>query len=385
MALKVADCGPPTATAAALNYRGRMIDRYLVGALVRGDLTGYRFTTEDVRLILANRVGFDVQQLLAAGSGEATDEAAAMLDRAQRAAALRSIQLAGTANEVTRILRGAGVQALVYKGVAQSVELRGNLRGPLSADVDVLIAPESIDAAHEALVAGGLQRRDGNPKAPSRWYRFRVFETAYSGLPATIDLHWDVESPGYFNIPFAEMWSRRQHFTNDGLDIEAPSLAETLLITAVHGTREGWRSLRHILSFARLATMVDRQEWAEAERLSRRGAQRSLAVALGVAQACGVENLPARPGHWARGMVNYYFQPVDKALRDGSGPGQAIGTSPLAAAQRRLLRWRVAPGTAVGLDGFIRSAARQIAVGRRSWRVGETRAARASREHPKAN
>lgn len=347
-----------------------MIDQYLVGALVRGDLSGYRFTAEDVQLILANRVGIDVYHLLEQGSGEATDEARRMLAAAHRTAMMRSITLAATANRVTQILAEAGVDALVYKGVALAIELRGELRGPLSADVDVLISPESIDAAHAALTAAGVTRRDGEAKPPSRLHRLRAIESEYIGLPATIDLHWQVESPGYFAIPFAKMWSRRQRMATDNLEIWAPSTAETLLITATHGTREYWHTLRHILNFAKLATVIDEQDWARAERLSARGPKRSLAVALGVAAACGVQGLPARPGTWARKVADEYLAPVAAGLREQQAPGTVIGRTPTDALRRRLLRWRIAPDRIVATDALLRSSLRQSRTEKRSWRLG---------------
>ena len=347
-----------------------MIDQYLVGALVRADLSGYHFTAEDVRLILANRVGIDVHHLLEQGSGEATDEARQMLAAAHRTAMMRSITLAATANSVTQILTEAGVDALVYKGVALAMELRGELRGPLSADVDVLIAPASIDATHAALTAAGLTRRDGDAGPPSRLHRLRAIESEYVGLPATIDLHWHVESPGYFAIPFEEMWSRRQRLQNGALRIWAPSTAETLLITATHGTREYWHTLRHILNFAKLATVIDDDDWALAVELSARGSKRSLAAALGVAEACGVSGLPAQPGAWARNVAGEYLAPVAAGLREQLGPRSVIGRTPTDALRRRLLRWRIAPSLAVATDALLRSGLRQSRTDKRSWRLG---------------
>ena len=343
-----------------------MIDQYLVGALVRGDLSGYHFTAEDVQLILANRVGIDVHHLLAQGFGEATDEAREMLTAAHRTAMMRSIALAATANRVAQILAEAGINALVYKGVALAIELRGELRGPLSADVDVLIAPESIDAAHAALTAAGLTRRDGEAGPPSRLHRFRRFEAEYVGLPATVDLHWHVESPGYFAISFAEMWNRRQRVASQDLEIWAPSTAETLLITSTHGTREAWRSLRHILNFAKLAVLIGDADWALAQQLSIRGPKRSLATAIGIAHLCGVEGLPAHPGRWATDMARSFLDPVEKHLAIKVNP---VPDTPIAALKRRLLRWRTAPDTAVATDGLLRAILRQLGNRNRSWRI----------------
>ena len=350
-----------------------MIDQRIVGAIIAGDLRGYRLTAGDVRVVTANRVATDVQRLLDQGRASATPEAGEMLTGASRRAAVRSMTQAMTASRVARILDEAEIPALTYKGVTLAMELHGDWRGRESSDVDVLIAPADINRTHQALTSAGLTRSGGDPSPPSAFRRFRAFEVPYGGLPVTVDLHWYVESPGYYRVPFQDLWDRRKRFSGDGLEVWSPSRADMVLIAALHGTREGWRSLRHILDFAKLAVGTEASEWSLAGLLSRHGPQRSLAVALGVARACGVEGLPAQPGPWAQRMASKYLSGLDTALESSLGPRAVVRRTPQAAVRRRLLRWQVAPSPAVAADALFRSALRQVGYGKRSWQLAAER------------
>lgn len=353
-----------------------MIDRHLVSALVRSDLSSYRLSVQDARVIAASRVAKDVQRGLEFGGGSVTDEAASILAEANRRASLRSMCLAVTANRAAQVLDDDGIPALVYKGVAQAAEVHRDWRGRESSDVDVLVPAAAVTDVHRAFVRAGLARSNGDPSPPGAFRRFRSFEVPYVGLPSVVDLHWNVDSPGYYAVPFLNIWSRRRRQEIGGLSIWTLSRAEMLIVAALHGTREGWRSLRHILDFAQLAVNIEKEDWGLAEKLSHLGPERSLAIALAVADACGVQPLPARPGPWARKVAAEYLGPLDASLLQRTGPRGAVASTPQSALRRRMLRWKVAPSAAVASDALLRSGLRQVAYGKkRSWRLVRDRGA----------
>ncbi len=166
--------------------------------------------------------------------------------------------------------------------------------GRQSADLDVLTDRADVARAHDALIAAGLHRV-GASEAPDRFFVTRAIETSYAGLPVGIDLHWEVEFPGYLGIPFYDLWSRRHRIDDSGLRLWTLSRPDALLVASLHGTREEWRSFRHILDFAELAVRLSPDEWETAQELSRAGARKSLAVALVVAEASDCRMLPAQP------------------------------------------------------------------------------------------
>ncbi|MCB9411267.1 MAG: nucleotidyltransferase family protein [Actinobacteria bacterium] len=346
-----------------------MLDRGFVGAVQRRDLTGYRITAADARRLAQERVVCEVEALLPAFPDAAEPAAAEFLRRQGKADRLRSLTQAATATRVAEILSEAGVATLVYKGVALATSSTGDWRGRRSADVDILIDRAATTRAHEALLGAGLHRLDDAPTAnksetpdpPSRFKKLRAIETSYAGLPVGIDLHWDVEFPGYFGIPFAESWSRRRRIDDGGLRVWTLSRPEALLVAALHGTREEWRNFRQVLDFAELAARLSESEWREVEKLSQRGAAKSLAVGLAVAGAYGCTGLPAVPTRKGERLGARYLR------HDPAQGAKSLGHRPIDALDRRLGRWRTAPNAKVALNALALAAVRQAVESKRSW------------------
>lgn len=327
-----------------------MIDQRIVGAIVRGDLTGYALTADDARLIVRQRVATPVASLLQDFPDAASEEAHAILKTASDKAALSSLLLARTANDVSRILNDADIPALIYKGVAVAAMNQGTWRGRESVDVDVLVAPDRVDDVHDAFVAAGLERYRHRADPPGPFFRFHSFENAYTGLARTVDLHWRVDSQHQLDIPFDTMWQGRQRILSRGVEVWTPSTAVSILLSAIHGCKEFWYTLRHMLDFASSVSGLSPQTWAEVEEAAKFGAAKPLAVALGIAEACETPSLPATAGPWAQRIAGDYTR--DWTPQKGNplvwakGPGNAL---------RRLgLRAQMAPGLGAVLDGWLR-------------------------------
>lgn len=342
-----------------------MIGPQLVGAIVRGDLAGYRLDADDARLIVRQRVATPVQALLQSHPGVADAEAVEILDRAVRRATLASMLQVATSNRIAEILDQAGVRALIYKGVALRQSGGGSWRGRESVDVDVVIDGSDLVRAHEAITAAGLSRVDGKDVAPTALSRLVQIEMAYQGLPTTVDLHWRLESRGYLDIPFDRLWDERRRVDADGMAVWTLGAADSVLVSAVHGTREEWRSLRHMLDASTQLAGMPQDEWLEVVEASRCGATKSLAVALAVADACGTIGLPAIPGTWAMTMAQDF---LDDWSERASGAKPRLALSPRDALRRRTIRWRLAPSSLAAADGLARAGLRQVTQ-KRSWKV----------------
>lgn len=349
-----------------------MITPQFVGALLSGDLSAFPLSADDAYVLINNRVVTDTVKVIEGTDCRVTAQAEEILASRARRATIHSMTQVITANQVSGILESAGIPALFYKGVALSSQVSGDWRGRESVDVDVLIPPHMTTQANEALVATGLTHRDGNTKAPGPLQKYRVFEATYSGLPVNVDLHWHVESPGYYSVSFQDMWERRHPIDVNGLDVYVPSSADMLLISALHGTREDWRSLRHLVDFSQLATSITLQQWAQVEHLSQFGPAKSLAIALALAEACGVKEIPAYAGPWARNKADYFYRRLETALSKGQIPTSIVGRSPNDALRRRLLRWQIAPSIGVANDALLRATLRQFGTKKRSWGLKDT-------------
>lgn len=345
-----------------------VIDARIVGALVRQNLGAYTITAEDARMLVRQKVATPVQAIVDSDNDAARPdldpEAARILAAAARRASMASMRQAATANRLEALLAGAGIRAIVYKGVAASAMREGAWAGRESVDVDVLIDQPDVPAAHRALIGDGLVRADGVERAPGSIFRYHDIEMAYRGLPSTVDLHWRLESPGYLEIPFKQLWERRSRVNSNGLNVWTLDPLDATLLTAVHGTREEWRTLRQMLDVTASLSGMEDHEWRRLADLSRCGASKSLAVALAVAEYCGADSLPATPGEWARATAGTFMEGWSFRTSGAAAPGHT--RTPRAALRRRALKWRLAPSPAAAMNGLARSVTRQV-LHKRSW------------------
>lgn len=342
------------------------IDQRLVGHIIGGDLARNRLNAADARMIVDQRVAVPVHELVQAQPDAADQQATSILADAARRARVQSLLLMNTSNDIAAMLADGGIRALVYKGVALAAANGRPWLGRESSDVDVLIDPGDVEAAHELMRRHGLARLDGVRTAPNVLFRFHDIEMAYLGLPAVVDLHWRLETPGYLDTPFATLWANRRRIERDGLHVWTLGSTHTLLLSAVHSTRERWRSLRHMLDAGLQLSGLPQQDWRRvADDALACGAAKSLAVALGVADSCGVGALPATPGAWARRVADNFLADWSRRTREIQPP---MSGTPLEALRRRGMRWRLAPDTPAALDSLTRASFRQV-LHRRSWTI----------------
>lgn len=338
-----------------------MIDQRIVGAIVRGDLNGYRLDADDARFIVQQRIATPLYRLLLAQPEAADQQAMQLLARVAQQATRWSMLQVATANNVAAMLGDAGIRVLVYKGVALAASRLGTWQGRESLDVDVVIDVNDVVNAHAVLRNNGMVRWDGQDDAPSALFRYHDIEMAYSGLPATVDVHWRLETPGYLDIPFAELWEDRRRLTVDSLDVWTLGAAETVLVSAVHGSREHWQTLRQMLDVGLQLANMPLDEWRSvATKAHASGASKSLAVALAVAQSCEVPGLPAVAGDWAHDVA------TDLLSSWSAGIQPVTAASPLDALQRRWLRWQMAGSPSAAFDSLVRASLRQV-FHQRSW------------------
>lgn len=327
-----------------------MIDQRLVGAIVREDLSDYSLSAEDARLIVRQRVATPVASLLRQFPQAASPEAHQILQAASEKAAFDSLLLARTANDVSKILESAGIPALVYKGVVVASLNQGTWLGRESVDVDVLVAPDTVGDAHEAFVAAGLTRFRSRTDPPSAFFKFHSFENAYSGLAKTVDLHWRVDSQRQLGIPFDTLWQGRQRIVNQGVNVWTPSQAVSILLSAIHGGKEFWYALRHMLDFASSVSGLGADEWVDVEAAAEFGAAKPLSVALAIAELCDTPSLPATAGPWGRQMAQRFAD--DWAPSEGNP--LVVAKGPRNGLRRATLRAMMAPRPAAVADGWLR-------------------------------
>lgn len=138
---------------------------------------------------------------------------------------------------VARLAAADGVRLLVIKGLAAT---EYDLRRPRgSSDVDVIMAPDDVDAFVSALEQRGWTRRAHDPDtATFPLHSISVFHPRWA---EDIDVHF--RYPGLEGPPaevFERIWSQRTTFWCGSQPILIPSLADSILIGAVHAIRSLW-------------------------------------------------------------------------------------------------------------------------------------------------
>ena len=194
---------------------------------------------EDVPIseaILAAARQHDMHLLLAQANARAADNVIrASLAADARAAAIADLLREGELRRLLGLLAAAGVHALLLKGaaLAYTVYRAPHLRP--RGDVDLFITPLDLEAADQALVAGGWLRAVEHDSAAITTQRHYVL----GGTPRFaehLDLHWKIAVPRVFAdaLRFDEVASRAVPITALGANAWALSSGDALFLACLH-------------------------------------------------------------------------------------------------------------------------------------------------------
>jgi hypothetical protein len=148
---------------------------------------------------------------------------------------------------VARLAASEGVRLLVIKGLAAT---EYDLRHPRSSsDVDIMVAPDDFDVFVSALEDRGWTRRAHDPDTAT--FPLHSVSLFHPRWAEDVDVHFrypGLERPGA--EVFERLWSQRTTFWCGNQSILIPSLADSILIGAVHAIRSIWaESHRHELDY----------------------------------------------------------------------------------------------------------------------------------------
>ena len=274
----------------------------------------------------------------------------AELEVFQRVHLLRTLEIAEELASVTRAFQSHGIPFALFKGAALSIQLYGRLAAREYNDLD-LIVPAACVAHAEQLLAG----RDYRPAyAEARFRRFfqgHQGQTAFRREDGTVDLdlHWTFSGSFLpFPLRHQEIWDRLTSVPIAGVDVPTLAPADTVLLLAGHGTKEGWRSLMWLRDFALAVERWRDLDWADIHRRARRngcGDSVLLACAL-VEQVLDVPVPPAlAQAVAASSRVAARAGLLAERLREDALDKRHLDD--LALCDRRVDRWRAGLGFAL--------------------------------------
>ncbi len=239
---------------------------------------------ETHRLAAAHRV----QPLLRAVLGDARADVAT-----ERAAAMRALSAVHTLRTLMRALAEARVPAIAWKGPALAVQAWQDPAARLFTDLDVVVPPESREAARRVVLALGWRPRHAMSEAQERaiFDGLAAWEFVGDAEPMLLELHWEFSARRYAGrLPVRAVIDRAVNVAMAGTLVPVPNTADTIALLAQHATKHGWSSLEDVAVFAALAHREPRALVAAHERAGPVGGAR--AVRLGAALMARALELP---------------------------------------------------------------------------------------------
>jgi hypothetical protein len=274
----------------------------------------------------------------------------AELEHFQRWHLLRMLEIAEELAGVTRAFQAHGIPFALFKGAALSIQLYGRPAAREYNDLDVIVPMAEVARAEDLLAARGYR-----PEFPERSFR-RFFQNQQGqtsfrrdGGTVDLDLHWTF-SGSFLPFPLRgdEIWDRLTSIPVAGVDVPTLAPADTVLLLAGHGTKEGWRLLMWLRDFAFAVERWRDLDWADLHRRAgHNGCGDSVLLACALAER--VLSVPAplalAPAIAASSHVAARADTLAERLRAGGLDKRHLDD--LALCDRRIDRWRAELGFAL--------------------------------------
>ena len=218
----------------------------------------------------------------------------AALRDAQRAHAVRALQLTAELFHVLGRFTDVGIETLTTKGPALSVRCYGDPGMRQYSDLDLIVREKDIRRATQAMFDLAYEPRVSLTAIDARKipgeYAFRK-----PGTHLLVEFHSE-RTFRYHPHPLhiERLFERRASVTIDGRDVPALSLEDELVLICVHGAKHFWERLMWIADVAALISSTQPPDWDRAMAAAGEvGAERILHLGLRLASDVLGTKLPA--------------------------------------------------------------------------------------------
>ena len=203
------------------------------------------------------------------------------LKRTRERTVHRGLAQVAALKRATGLLAAADIPCLVLKGLPLGQRLYGHPLARSSQDIDLLVSPQTFQAAERVLLENGWRRvKPSFPETPARnrWYgRFR-HEHVLAGPGGSLDLHRRLShNPFYIDVPFESLLAGSIQVEIGALSFRTLGQEDDLVYLMCHGARHYWKKLVWLCD---VAVVLASMEPERLERVSARCRQAGLSSIL---------------------------------------------------------------------------------------------------------
>jgi hypothetical protein len=178
------------------------------------------------------------------------------LDAVSRQKTMRNLEFTNDLHEILQALAERDVRALPFKGPVLSAFAYGGLTHREFNDLDILVHPDDLSAAADALGELGYRWHVDAPRLDDAVILGGPFsaplvqEYHMHGPGIDVELRWRVgNSHEPFPLDFETLWANSETTSVGGRQLRAFGPADRLLMLAFHGTKHGWYLLKWVCDF----------------------------------------------------------------------------------------------------------------------------------------
>jgi hypothetical protein len=175
----------------------------------------------------------------------------------------RSLKLAAKLGAISAHLQGQGIPHIVYKGPLLAEQYYGNCALRAYRDLDLIVTPDQLIAARDALAAIGFHDKAGlssSQQAASFKLGFEHPFSAEGGVD--LDLHWRlVQRFKSRSVDLANMWKRATMVGFWGGEVPGFCPEDLLVVLCLHAGHHGWMHISQLCDIAQLLRAHPSLDW----------------------------------------------------------------------------------------------------------------------------
>ena len=278
---------------------------------------------------------------------ELRDSLAVFNDRQRRRTQGRGWQL----QQVLHGMNGAAIPVIALKGPLLGRRIYGEAWLRSIRDLDILVRQEDVDRTLDLLASLGYAHDpnlDARAQALLRRYAGQYLMLHPSRAP--VEPHWLLAPRTLaFGLDHHRMWQDARPTVFRGEPCLELSPEDTLLALCLHGAKDRWQSLKHVVDVAFFLDAHPHLAWDRlADRAAAEGCRRVLGLGLRLAHSLLGASVPAEMGD-DRTLHRLADRAADRLRRDGAkleGPYTLCGDY-WAMHERPRDRWAYAVRTAL--------------------------------------